>query len=66
MTPVGPVVNAGTTYGVDGSAENNFGLGTFFRTATQQLNDTRAATATKPTFSIWVIAGLVIAALVVL
>jgi hypothetical protein len=64
---VGPqAVNASTTYGVDHSAENNFGLGARNRTGAQKLNDARAAAATKPTFPIWILAGVVLAVLVYL
>ncbi len=67
MTPIGPqAINANTTYGVDHSSANNYGLGTRFRTATQRLNDAKASSATTPTLPIWVMAGLVIAAVVLL
>jgi hypothetical protein len=67
MTPTGPqAINANSTYGVDLSAGNNFGLGRQNRTSTQRLNDSKAAVATKPTMPIWVMAGLVIAAVVFL
>jgi len=59
-------LNAGTTYGVDHSAENNFGLGPSYQSPKQQLRAAKAAKATTPTLSVWAIAALILAGVILL
>jgi len=59
-------VNAGTTYGVDGSAENGFGLGADYRSTFQQTQATRASQAGKAGLPLWLVIGAVILAVVYL
>lgn len=50
------VLNSDTTYGVDGSAANNYGLGTQFMSS-QALATVQAAQSSAP--SIWWLVGAV-------
>lgn len=50
------VLNSDTTYGVDGSAANNYGLGASFMSSTA-IATTQAAAASAP--SIWWLVGAV-------
>jgi hypothetical protein len=59
-------LNAESTYGVDHSAENHYGLGNGYRSPHERMNDANAQTAAKPTLSVWLIGGLILAAVVLL
>lgn len=59
-------LNAGTTYGVDHSSENHFGLGQSYQSPYERTTNAQAAAAAKPTLSVWLIGGLVLAAVVLL
>jgi hypothetical protein len=68
MVPLSPIqaVNAGTTYGVDGSSENNFGLGSAYLSPNQVAMAETAKDATRTTIPMWILAGVIIAAVVML
>ena len=56
--------NADTTYGVDGSSENHFGLGSGYRSPHERMLAAQGSAAAAPTISVWLIGVLVLAALV--
>jgi hypothetical protein len=59
-------INAGTTYGVDHSASNHFGLGSSYRSPSERTQDAQGASASKPTIPLFLIAGAILAAVVLL
>jgi hypothetical protein len=66
MLPGPQAINAGTTYGMDFSVDNNYGLGRNYSSAAQQTQAANVAAATTATFPIWVIGAIVALVLVAL
>ena len=63
---MGPEAPNASTVGYDASAENNYGMGTEYRSPQTMQSEATAAAATKPNLWIYLLFGGAIAAMVLL